>query len=687
MGTEREKAGGHMKKLKKLFSSLGQLLRESRGLDKKTPSWFVIILLIASVFLALLPEWFHGFREDRSNKKLIQADFEKWPVVTEYGPEADVPASVLLSFTNQRVQLHGREQEKEQLMDFFLQKTKAPSIWAIIDRSESENSKLAFECINAFTQSYAQWKKIWWQADNGLSEEWTKADYPYDLILVVPDTGSQVQELRPLLTQLTAERKNKLRIVLLERDNISENGQPSWLKTLLGTDSDFTQKPHFQNYFYRLSSGVFTSDSFLALSPLSEDSQRQILRDFLGSIEEVRENRLLEQAEELADGQESITPLHLLMAASVGEDFKGKDREELFRTLLDKEEKRWQKLCGEGEPLIRKLLLFATLTGHWDMDSQVPALLLTEEERKSAKRFFREHPHRETLFGELGGSNEQHDLSGLMPDLLGEYFALKELSFLSTKERKALSGELWQGKETHKGYYDFLYRAISDYPQHGVIKEALEPLPDDEDKAGLLNHYGKRLDDLGAYREAVELHKNALEIRLRVLGEAHPDTAMSYNNLGNAYAGLGQYHKAMKLHKKALEIRLRVLGEDHPATADTYNNMGVEYGDLGEYEKAIEQLENALEIYLRVLGEDHPYTAISYNNLGNAYYGLEEYEKAVELHKKAFPIFHRNLGINHPYTRTCFDNIFRCAEAMGDNETAERYEYFAEHGCFPEDAP
>ena len=52
-----------------------------------------------------------------------------------------------------------------------------------------------------------------------------------------------------------------------------------------------------------------------------------------------------------------------------------------------------------------------------------------------------------------------------------------------------------------------------------------------------------------------------------MLGEDHPETAQGYNNLASNLHAQGKYAEAEPLFRTALEIRRRVLGEDHPDTA------------------------------------------------------------------------------------------------------------------------
>jgi tetratricopeptide (TPR) repeat protein len=54
---------------------------------------------------------------------------------------------------------------------------------------------------------------------------------------------------------------------------------------------------------------------------------------------------------------------------------------------------------------------------------------------------------------------------------------------------------------------------------------------------------------MGDYAKAEPLLQEALEIRRRVLGSQHPDTAQSSNNLAELYEAMGDYAKAEPLYE------------------------------------------------------------------------------------------------------------------------------------------
>ena len=161
----------------------------------------------------------------------------------------------------------------------------------------------------------------------------------------------------------------------------------------------------------------------------------------------------------------------------------------------------------------------------------------------------------------------------------------------------------------------------------------------------------------GEYGNALQCAQKAMEIREKVLGKEHPDTAMIYNNLAFVYRHQGNYAKALEMYQKALVICEKVLGKEHPNTATTYNNMAVVYSKQRLFSEALECNEKALYIREKVLGKEHPETGATYNNIAVAYSGLGDDAKALEYSEKAVEIFENVFGKNLPATADAYNTI------------------------------
>jgi tetratricopeptide (TPR) repeat protein len=64
-----------------------------------------------------------------------------------------------------------------------------------------------------------------------------------------------------------------------------------------------------------------------------------------------------------------------------------------------------------------------------------------------------------------------------------------------------------------------------------------------------------------------------VNIREKVLGKEHPDTATTYSNIAGGYKNQGTYPKAIEYLQKALDIREQKLGPDHPYTKGTKDDL------------------------------------------------------------------------------------------------------------------
>jgi tetratricopeptide (TPR) repeat protein len=190
------------------------------------------------------------------------------------------------------------------------------------------------------------------------------------------------------------------------------------------------------------------------------------------------------------------------------------------------------------------------------------------------------------------------------------------------------------------------------------------------DTAMSLDNLGATYHQQGDSKQALVLHQEAFEIRERVLGHNHRQTAISLNNLGSTYRSLGDLKQALALHQQAFEIRERVLGREHPETAMSFSNLGGIYRELGDLKQALVFHQQAFEMRARVLGHEHPDTAMSFSNLGGVYSEVGDSKQALVLLRQAFEIRKRVLGHNHPDTATSLDNLGGLYRELGDPKQA-----------------
>ena len=175
---------------------------------------------------------------------------------------------------------------------------------------------------------------------------------------------------------------------------------------------------------------------------------------------------------------------------------------------------------------------------------------------------------------------------------------------------------------------------------------------------------------MAKYDKSLSLCKKSLNIREKILGEKHLDTASSYNALAKLYQAQGHYAQALPLYKKALVIREEILGVEHLDTASSYNNLAIFYQSQADYAQALPLYQKALAIREKSVGEEHLDTASSYNDLAIFYQSQADYAQALPLHQKALAIREKSLDVEHPDTATSYNNLAWIYYLQGHNEQA-----------------
>jgi tetratricopeptide (TPR) repeat protein len=164
--------------------------------------------------------------------------------------------------------------------------------------------------------------------------------------------------------------------------------------------------------------------------------------------------------------------------------------------------------------------------------------------------------------------------------------------------------------------------------------------------------------------KALEFYQQSLEIRLKTLGNQHPDVATSYNNIGSVWNSKGEYDKALEYHHQCLDIRLKTLGDQHPEVVNSYNNIGVVWDNKGEYDKALEYYQQSLDVRLKTYGNQHLDVANSYYSIGMANYNKGELDKALEFYQLCLDVQIKINGSHHTDVATYLLYIGDCQKEL-----------------------
>ena len=208
--------------------------------------------------------------------------------------------------------------------------------------------------------------------------------------------------------------------------------------------------------------------------------------------------------------------------------------------------------------------------------------------------------------------------------------------------------------------------------EHGLeIRERVLG-PEHKETAASIYNIAEVYRQMGNYPKAEALAQRALQIREKVLGPDHPDVALSLTSLGAIYRQAGNYSKAEPLLQRALQIREKVLGQEHLDVATSLNSLAVLYGQMGHYGQAEPLFLRALHIREKVRGPDSPDVAGSLNNLANLYQLTGDLVKAEQVYERAVAIKEKTLGPEHRDVALSLNNLGIVLRNRGDFVKAEQ---------------
>lgn len=149
-------------------------------------------------------------------------------------------------------------------------------------------------------------------------------------------------------------------------------------------------------------------------------------------------------------------------------------------------------------------------------------------------------------------------------------------------------------------------RELLDQAYEGIDRELTDqPLT----AANLRVAMGRAYGGLALYDRAVQLEREALELRRQHLPANDPGIAEALHYLGSMQAESGNYSAAREDLAAALALRSRGSGIDALSTGETLARLAFVQMREGDYPAMRASLERALAIHLKNVGPDHRLTA------------------------------------------------------------------------------
>ncbi len=208
--------------------------------------------------------------------------------------------------------------------------------------------------------------------------------------------------------------------------------------------------------------------------------------------------------------------------------------------------------------------------------------------------------------------------------------------------------------------------------ERGAERVRTELVDEPAVRATLLGTIGEVQANLGMLDDAEPMLRDALALRIEMLGPDHPESLKAMHDLASVLISRGELDEAGPLLRDALAGRESALGPGARETLKTVEMHGRLLRGRGDLEGAERFYRQALEGYRALHGEDHEDTLTALNNVGFVVGLRGKLEDAAPFHVEALEGFRRLLGDDHPTTLTAIGNVGFLYQNLGQFDDAER---------------
>jgi len=178
---------------------------------------------------------------------------------------------------------------------------------------------------------------------------------------------------------------------------------------------------------------------------------------------------------------------------------------------------------------------------------------------------------------------------------------------------------------------------------------------------------GKRAE-LDAARTTLE---EALAMRRKVLGEGHPEAAVTHSELGRVLFDQGRLGEAEAHYRAALAIRRQALGPADHETATSMSDLGLLLREKGDRAGAEALFRETLAVTRKTRGPRHPDVATALSNLALTVSDRGDPAAAEAMYREALTIGHASLGRDHPANAQRLANLAGALRRQGKLAEAE----------------
>jgi tetratricopeptide (TPR) repeat protein len=168
--------------------------------------------------------------------------------------------------------------------------------------------------------------------------------------------------------------------------------------------------------------------------------------------------------------------------------------------------------------------------------------------------------------------------------------------------------------------------------------------------AGRMEDLGWLLHDLGRDAEALELHREALAMKLELVDPGHKTIGINAMHTARAYQGLGDLDAALAAQRRAVEIGWAEFGAENRFTSTAELGMAKILLAMGRVDEAYATASSAMENIRKVAEADSPRLAAGLQVMGVIQKERGNLTEAERCMRQAVVIRRDRLGGEHPLT-------------------------------------
>ncbi|WP_426431062.1 tetratricopeptide repeat-containing sensor histidine kinase [Winogradskyella sp. HB-48] len=217
-----------------------------------------------------------------------------------------------------------------------------------------------------------------------------------------------------------------------------------------------------------------------------------------------------------------------------------------------------------------------------------------------------------------------------------------------------------------------VYRDLGEFKKAiDLSKQAIEISSDSLLIASASNNIGVCKRQLGEYEDALTNYLKALDI-YNALNEKSKEATVT-NNIGMVYSYLGVNDKAIEYHLKAKDVFEEL--DNKKGISEVYNNIAIIYANDGDLQKALDYFKYSLAIEKEL--DDKKGIAESVNNVGAVFYYLQEIDSALVYFKKSASL-EKQIG-NYAGVGASYNNM---AQVLIENNRAKEAKIYIDSAYY-----